>query len=241
VTGKTPLKIHAIEVQSPLLVTALKDIVKDEGVFLESSETAKFQEPFKPLFFTYDKILSVFKNSPENSILKAHLKLLMQVLDELFGDIFSKLANLRKSGLISFKLAWTFFPRNSVVYSGAQDCTRVIKVVDTGVVSQKDGEKLQIMGKELAFNGEKFKWRNTKLEMKKFEGNLPITALSCFPIEFLAERKAVEATLKHRGEKVLQYQDLVYCEYEGVGSSQKDDDSSVKHNVSFLIPTHEVK
>lgn len=178
VSGKTPLKIHAIEVQSPVLVAALKDIVKDEGVFLESSETAKFQEPFKPLFFSYQKILSSYKNEKDGGLLKIHLRLLMQVLDEVFATTFSKLANMRKSELISFKLAWTFFPRNCVVYSRAQDCTRVVKVIDSNMVCDKDGMRFELKGKELAFDGEQFSWRNTTLKIPPFQGNQPIRSKS---------------------------------------------------------------
>jgi hypothetical protein len=44
ISGRTPLKIYAF-----------KNIVKDENVFLETTEVAKFKEPFKPLFFGYSK------------------------------------------------------------------------------------------------------------------------------------------------------------------------------------------
>jgi hypothetical protein len=40
-SGKTPLKIHMIELQSALLISALKDIVKDEDMFLETTEPGK--------------------------------------------------------------------------------------------------------------------------------------------------------------------------------------------------------
>lgn len=33
IAGRTPLKIHVVEIQSPILVTSLKDVVKLEGIF----------------------------------------------------------------------------------------------------------------------------------------------------------------------------------------------------------------
>lgn len=33
IAGRTPLKIHIVEIQSPILVTSLKDVVKLEGIF----------------------------------------------------------------------------------------------------------------------------------------------------------------------------------------------------------------
>lgn len=216
VTGKTPLKIHSIELQSPLLVAALKDIVKEENVFLESTETAKFQEPFKPLFFRYDAILALFKNEKQG-ILKNHLKLLVSVMNDIFSTTFAKLANMKKSGLISYKLAWTYFPRGTVMFSGTQDCTRVVRVVDTAYTSDDDGHRMSIEAEEIAFNGEKFEWRSITLKIPAFAGNLPIDALPCFPLEFHSEKGAVKERLTERAEKVLGYQDLQYREYEGVG------------------------
>jgi hypothetical protein len=232
VSGRTPLKTHAIELQSPLLVTALKDIVKDENVWLECSETAKFSEPFKPLFFCYGKIVEKFKNEKEG-VLKNHLRLLVQVMSELFGEKFAKLANLRKSGLISFQLAWTYFPRGCVVFSGLQDCTRVVRVVDTEYKRDNDGQRLEIECEEIAFDGVGFGWRNIVMNIPAFNGNLPVRDLMCFPLEFHEERGGVEARLKERAKKVLGYQDLKYAEYEGVGLLVNRC-SAEKHNVSYL-------
>jgi hypothetical protein len=234
VSGRTPLKIHAIELQSPLLVAALKDIVKEENVFLESSETAKFQEPFKPLFFCHDAILALFKNE-KGGVLKSHLKLLVSVMGDLFSTTFAKLANMKKSGLISYKLAWTYFPRGTVVFSGAQDSTRVVRVVDTEYESDRNGHWMSIVGEEIAFDGEEFEWRSITLKIPAFAGNLPIDALPCFPMEFHAEQDAVKQRLTERAKKVLEYQDLQYCEYEGV-ALLVEACRVKKHNVSSSFP-----
>lgn len=77
ISGRTPLKIHEVELQSAILVAALKDIVKDEGLYLESTEVAKFQTPFKPLFFSYDKIMALVEKTKANGLLKEHLHLLV--------------------------------------------------------------------------------------------------------------------------------------------------------------------
>src|SRR5580700_3791610 len=65
ISGRTPLKIHMIQIQSPILIDAIKDIVKEENVFLESSEVASFEAPFKPLYFCYDKIMALHRKIQE--------------------------------------------------------------------------------------------------------------------------------------------------------------------------------
>jgi len=231
-SGRTPLKIHQVEIQSPILVAALKDIMKDENVFLETSETAKFKEPFKPLFFCHDKIISLFNNTAEGT-LRQNLKLLVQVMTDLFSGFMAKLKNLRSSGLISYQLAWTYFPRSSLIYSNSTECTRVCRVVDTDYECGKK-PRLAISCEEIAFDGEKFAWRPTQLHISSFKGNLPVTALSNYPLNFHEGKEDVRARLTERAKKVLEYQDLKYCEYEGVALMNKSG-SVKKHNVSIFL------
>ncbi len=155
ISGRTPLKIHLVELQSPILVAALKGIVKDENVFLEATETAKFQEPFKPLFFCYDKIMALYEKTELDGVLKQHLRLLVQVMGDLFGGFMSQLKNLRASGLISYKLAWTYFPRDNLVYCGSEDCMRVGRAVDTQYICGGNGQppRMVINCEEIAFDG----------------------------------------------------------------------------------------
>jgi hypothetical protein len=72
------------------------------------------------------------------------------------------------------------------------------------------------------------------LDIPSFEGNRPITELDHYPLPFADDASAVKARLAARGKKVLQYQGLTYCEYEGLGL-YSDDACQVqneKHNAS---------
>jgi hypothetical protein len=219
ISGKTPLKIHMIEVQSSLLVAALKDIVKDEGMFLETTETAKFNEPFKPLFFCYDKIMALYEKRSEGSLLKEHLGLLVQVMGELFGGFMSHLKHLNTSGLISYKLAWTYFAKDTMLFNASKDAERVCKVVGTSYQcgSPQERPHLLINCEEIAFDGECFAWKPIDFKIPLFTGNLPVTELPNYPLSFHADQEGVKERLAARAKKTLEYQDLHYCEYSGVG------------------------
>jgi Domain of unknown function (DUF7025) len=219
ISGKTPLKIHMIEVQSALLVAALKDIVKDEGMFLETTETAKFNEPFKPLFFSYDKIMAMYEKKSDGSLLKEHLGLLVQVMSELFGSFMSQLKHLNASGLISYKLAWTYFAKDTMLFSASKDAERVCKVVGTSYQAACGNipPHLLINCEEIAFDGESFAWKPIDFKIPPFTGNLPVTELPNYPLSFHADQEGVKERLTARAMKTLKYQDLHYCEYTGVG------------------------
>jgi hypothetical protein len=229
ISGRTGLKFHMVELQNPVLVGALKDIVKHEGVFLEATEPAKFMEPFRPLYFCYDKILALHRTSEDGSALRQHLQLLLQVMESLFGGFMTHLKHLRASGLISYKLAWTYFPKNSMVYSAATDCERVCRVVGTEYRTQPR-LYFAILCEEISFDGESFTWKPVELEIPAFRGNLPVTALPNYPLTFHEDQEGVKARLTARGKRLLDYQQLTYCEYSGLGIL-KSDCKVEKHNV----------
>jgi hypothetical protein len=235
ISGRASLKIHALDIQSPSLVAALKDIVKDEGLNLEASETAHFEEPFKPLFFSYDKIVSL-SQSTYPGITSQHLKLLVNVLNEIFGELMHTLANLKKSRLISYRLAWTHFPRGAVVYSSNPDCARVCRVVSTSYnTDAQAGNRMILNCEEIAFDGEAFSWRPVRLLIPEFGGNQPVDQLPCYLLDFHPEREMVERRLKERAKKVLEYQELSYREYDGV-AILFNSCQAVKHNVHLPYP-----
>ena len=226
--GRTPLKIHSIEIQSPLLVTALKPIVQEVGIFLDEHDTAKFFEPFKPLYFCYDRIFALHDQAAKDIIFSDHLRLLTQLMIDLFGAMKRKLQNLRRSQLINYKLAWTYFPRGSIVFCGAEDCERLFRVVDTTYQCDSEGQRLEVSCEHIVFTGVAYEWETVTLKIPVFGGNVPITSLPHYPLEFFGNAESLKARLTIRGEKVLDYQSLEYRDYFGTGLDEK----CRKYNVS---------
>jgi hypothetical protein len=233
VAGIFALKFHMLQIQSPVLVAALKEIVKNENVYLEATEVATFKFPFRPLWFCTEDILALQKCTGDGTVLKNHLNLLLKLMGEIFGGMRTHLKHLQSSGLISFKLAWTYFPKDSIVYSPEKDCERLYKVKDTEIKLDRGGEPvLHIKCKEIGFDGESFVWKNVKLQIPAFEGNRPITEMKHYPLSFHPDPEDVKKRLVTRGKKVLDYQGLTYCGYSGLGIYNDDCTEGEKHNVS---------
>lgn len=228
VGGRTPLKNHSIDIQSPLLVAALKPIVQGAGVFLDEHDVAKFAEPFKPLYFCYDEIFALRQQVTRNPIFQNHLDLLTELIAELFGTARKKLRSLRQSQLINYELAWTYFPKDSILFCGAGDCERLFRILDTEYLSDTAGDRMEIRCEHIVFTGVTFEWKTTSLEIPAFGGNVPITSLPHYPLEFHAEINILKARLVTRGKKVLDFQGLEYREYAGTGLGDK----CKKYNVS---------
>lgn len=146
------------------------------------------------------------------------------------------LKNLQSSGLISFKLAWTYFLKDCIVYSPDKDCEKLCKVVDTEYLKDNcGGVHLIVKAEEIVFDGETFAWDEIKLDIKAFDGNQPVTELDHYPLSFSKDAAQIKARLSARGERVLDYQGLTYCEYSGLGVYNDDATKNEKHNVDGRI------
>ncbi len=232
VSGRFSLKYHMIEIQSPLLVNSLSGIMKDQDVHLEPSETATFHHPFRPLYFCSDKIMQLYNKVDDGSGLKQHLGLLIRVMGDLFAGVHNHVKNLQASKLISFKLAWAFYLKNSLVYSPGRDCERIRKVKDAVYKRNPGGKNFLIVKcKEIVFDGESFVWKNEELEIPEFTGNKPIKELPHYPLSFQEDADNIVSALTERGKRVLNYQGLTYCEYEGLAIYEDDVVGIEKHNV----------
>lgn len=229
IAGRTPLKIHAIDVQSPLLVAALKPIVQGAGVFLDEHDIAKFTDPFKPLYFCYDKIIGLRDHVIKDPVFQHHLALLAELMAELFDTMRQKLCNLRQSRLINFDLAWTYFPKGTILFCGTEDCERLFRVLDTTYMCDREGKRLEISCEHIVFNGMTFEWETITVIIPAFGENVPITTLPHYPLEFHTNIASLKSRLTARGAKVLDYQGLEYREYTGTGLGEK----CKKHNVSY--------
>jgi hypothetical protein len=232
--GRFSLKYFRIDVQNPQLVALLEEILKKEDEHLDLNETASFREPFRALYFCYDDIVAKYKQLPEGDAVKPHMLLLIKVLDDVFSELRAKRKSLLASGLVSYKLAWTYFPKDCEVISWGNNCEYLLKVVDTLVRwASPSSNSLIIRCKVLRFNGEAFIWDDTELEIPQFEGNKPITDLPHYPLSFLKEVEQTKERFLIRGRKVLEYQGLTYCNYTGIAIFRLDKRIE-KHNVSHL-------
>ncbi|KAF6829355.1 Vacuolar protein sorting-associated protein 4B [Colletotrichum plurivorum] len=229
VGGRFSLTYHQMTVQNPALVAALEPILKKEDMHLDVTDTVTFTSPFRPLFFCYEEILDLYKTTGDAS-LKGYLQILVQTLDSMLGETRERKRRLQASGLINFQLAWTYFPKNTIVYSYTRNAEMLCKVKDTSYEQTPCGMVLLIECQVLAFNGDAFVWVDRTLVIRQFTGNKPITDLDHYPLQFHHDEPAVQERLLERGKRVLDLQGLVYCSYNGIAVTDKQ-----KHNVQGRI------
>jgi hypothetical protein len=143
------------------------------------------------------------------------------------------LKSLNASGLISYKLAWTYFPKDSMLFCGSKDCERICRVVATNYEVQP-APRLAISCEEITFDGETFAWKPAALYIPAFGGNLPVIELPNYPLSFHEDPESVKERLVIRAKKALEYQELTYCEYSGIGLLPTQC-GIARHNVSQTL------
>lgn len=209
--------ICRIDVQNPLLVSALAPILKEENVHLDPLSVATFKVPFCSLWFQQKRIVDLFCEKHDDP-LEPFLKLFVDILHELFRALSAKRAKLLQSELIDFSTVWTLFPRNSSVYSYNVGLHTLRKVDSVRYA----GSQLVITCKALSFSGEGFYWSKGDLYIPAFVGNKPIRELSCYPFEFHNDKDSITELLTARGRKVLGLQGVAYRTYNGIAMYQAE-------------------
>jgi hypothetical protein len=233
-SGRFALKPYMMEIQSPILLAALRDIVAKEGIHLELSETLMVKEPFRALYFCHDEITALHRSTPDHSALKLQLQLLLKVMADIFVNVRKPVRQLQAAGLINFRLAWTYFPKDCIVYCPGKDAERLYKIVNTSYQCEPKPPRLMMEAREIAFDGSDYVWQKVAFGMSPWEGNKPVTELQYYPLEFHPDPESVKKRIGERGARVLDYQGLRYCMYTGLGIFE-DERALEKHNVSFPL------
>lgn len=236
ISGRYSLRYHQIDVQNLQLVAALAEILKKQDVHLDVEEAAIFKHPFQPLFFGYSDIVAKHESLDDNekSTLGPFLLLLIKLLDDVFAETWAKLRGLRENNLVSFKLAWTYFPKNTTLITWGHNCELLSKVNSTEYRTLHGQLVLVITGEVLRFDGKGFHWESHNTYIPQFAGNKPITDLSAYPIEFHQGADAVKEQFTARGKKMLDYQGLTYVNYTGVAIHSAGKEAE-RHNVDGRV------
>ena len=78
--GRKKLQIDSIVIQSPLLKTALGDVMKDYPGVTTSLDRLTFKAPFKPFVHRWSKLIEALE-SEQHEETKAHLELLFRTME----------------------------------------------------------------------------------------------------------------------------------------------------------------
>lgn len=235
--GIWPLKYWSIEVQNPTLVEELKPILRNKmGSRLDTEYKLTFSEPFQDLWFCQEEIANLATTAKNATVLKPYLQLLLNIMDEMFGELRFTHKKFQQTGLVDFKSAWTLFPPGCAIYSYGLNSEMLCKVQSVTYKTIKQVEALVATAKVLSFNGSEFVWQTISMGIPYFKDGKPISEMQFYPLKFHPQKDALFQRLISRGKRALDLQSLEYCQYDGIALESEGGDCDIKkHNVAGRI------
>jgi len=226
--GVTAMKVDFIQIQSLLIVDAIESILADVGLRPPDKSKVRIDRPFKELYFAYPSIKALAQRQNPHTDLATHLSVLLKVTKELLSETSKAVSALQTKREISYEHLWTIFPKDIIVYSRQDGQDRLYQVVEI------NRSPSSIACRYVRFDGTIFGMARTSLFIGHYDGAKSISDLSVYPIGFHSDQ-ALEKRLAERGRQVLDFQDICYREYSGVGKAEcYDDNGEVQHSKHYV-------
>ncbi|PNP83567.1 hypothetical protein FNYG_03130 [Fusarium nygamai] len=239
-----------VDIKSKLLRECLQDVIGNaEGISLVD-ETPKMNPEVLFLYLEdlRDHLKALRKAKPagkskksrkkNKSLLKEkkqHLKILIKYLDHDFESTKESLYPMLKNGLITFELLWALWKPDTLVYAttyGNASEPRVFKVESAHLHhSVMRGSYYHIEGKYMEFDGKRFGYGNTSVEIDGFQGAKKIKSLPCYPLEYHHNEQKLRLDLIERGKKFASLSGVHYKSYKGIAFMKRRNGSVMKFNI----------
>ncbi|KAF5688253.1 AAA family ATPase [Fusarium denticulatum] len=239
-----------VDIKSKLLRECLQDVIGNaEGISLVD-ETPKMNPEVLFLYLEdlRDHLKALRKAKPagkskksrkkNKSLLKEkkqHLKILIKYLDHDFESTKESLYPMLKNGLITFELLWALWKPDTLVYAttyGNASEPRVFKVESAHLHhSVMRGSYYHIEGKYMEFDGKRFGYGNTSVEIDGFQGAKKIKSLPCYPLEYHHNEQKLRLDLIERGKKFASLSGVHYKSYKGIAFVKRRNGSVMKFNI----------
>lgn len=214
--GSKPMKVTSVEIESSLIIKLIKDLLTEAGIVAAKDTAIKLKAPFEVLYFSYDKITAIRDATGQKSDERAHIDVLIALMDDLFEDTATKAQRLLEESLITFPLVWTLFEKGSTVYSRSDGEERLFKVVQATM----DESSLTLSTEYVLFDGKFFGWAPQELKIFSFEGTRSISSLPVIPLAFTND-ETLDQRLLDRARKAIEFQAVSYQVYNGLAVDEK--------------------
>ena len=229
--GVTAMRVDFIQIQSLLIIDAIESILADVGLRPADKSKVRIDHPFKELYFAYSSISALAQRQHLHTDLGIHLNVLLKVMDELLSGMSQAISALQAKKEISYEYLWTIFPKDIIVYSREDGQDRLYQVVD---INRYSGS---VPCQYVRFDGTIFGMARTGLFIPHFLGARSISDLPVYPIGFHPDPN-LEKRLAERGRQVLDFQDICYREYSGIGKAEWYDEHGDLETAKYHVRAH---
>lgn len=212
--GNEPVTLDSIEIQSPLLRTALKAVFEGYSGITTGLNKLSFSAPFQAFFHRLERLKEASeKQETDDPKALVHVKLLYNIVNNELResvDIFNDLVSNR---VITYKFLWALFTPGELIKVGEN---RLCRLEDSGYDTSDTEPHFKLLLKYIDWNGTEFGYGSAYVKIKPFDGTKPIEDLAGFPAQYASRIDSLKIDLVTRGKKFECLRGFHYKAYSGL-------------------------
>ncbi|KAJ4290061.1 hypothetical protein N0V88_006565 [Collariella sp. IMI 366227] len=218
--SRKKLEAHSIIVQSPLIRTALAEIMAD------------YPGPF---VHRWKEFTDYLEKPDLDEKTKEHMKLLYDILKYEVGDNIKSFQDYVKNGVVSFKDLWMIFQPGNVVVAAHLGPLSAFEMVETEYMANNCGKFLQVRCDCVDYGGKEFGRYQESINITEFIGTKKITGLKVYPLHFHEDRESIAAKLVVRGAVFEKLAGHHYKQYSGTAITWNREGNEVECQITGRI------
>lgn len=235
-----------LEILSPDLWSMLQELLSQYPYHLFSNKSATIESPYEPFILNWDSLEEAAKGSSEggnDTQTRADLKELLTTLSNGSGDAkLDKYFKARKSHIeqksVTFETLWTLFTPGALVYGRPFLEQDQLFIVQDNWKPWPDpsAKTWYLQCWTYDWDGQRFRRIPLRVEIQSFEGQVPITSLPFYPLDYHVERERLIRKLRDRGatykrvcttkegSRMFEYKGDVVVSKKGITGLKADND-----------------
>lgn len=232
-----------LEIQSPVLRKAFKDIVQGFTSSSLEQNPIVIQEPFSELYFCRERIRAAIENAESDEI-KVELELLEQFRKTYMKQTIESLEISLSEGYIEAADLWSLFPMGSKIILQNRDvagkpliwCMNVRGCFEEPA-DRQDFLKVWIIHVEFtSFNGTQFLPVERTFRIGGYKGPRAVRSLPAYPLDLHPQKEELQKELIARGK---QYVDL--CTQNTTATTERGKGTHCSYSGPFWIYSQNVE
>jgi hypothetical protein len=197
----------------------LKDLLKEAvgsypGVNLDTKDITLTQ-PCRLLYHYFDEIKEHGEKFEAGSEAAAHYQVLVNHIQEEFGETIQEAHNLREQGVMSYQHLWTVFKPKTIAFARVLGQIQAFRVLDSHYQCGQS-PRMNIQLQQVDFDGKRFGHRTEQMAIPAYLGAVSINKLNVVPRAFFPRVEEVEQHLIARGRRFESYAGIHFAEHAAI-------------------------
>ena len=197
----------------------LKDLLKEAigsypGVSLDTKDITLTQ-PCRLLCHYFDEIKRHGEKFEAGSEAAAHYQVLLNHINEEFGETIQEADNLREQGVMSYQHLWTVFKPKTIAFARVLGQIQAFRVLESFYVCGQN-PRMAINLQQVDFDGKRFGHRTEQMAIPAYLGAVALNKLDVVPRAFFPHVEEVEERLIARGRRFERYAGIHFAEHAAI-------------------------